>query len=206
MFVLFSYMKFPFNLSIHALFISHLVQMCHNWIPMENLNKCIKILRLQLVQYKDGFLRMVFIHGRTSLEDDPYQGDPKPATTPAFIEKYRICHQKINSVSNILTEVLGFRKLWVQCQIADLNSAAVENNETKKSIKCNFLSNIQSHFERKETLDLVRQFITMDCLHGLVLWAWDMKGILFVNNWQTDKPINSECYCNLLDQLKDNKL
>lgn len=65
----------------------------------------------------------------------------------------------------------------------------------------------QQHVEpfRKETVDFVHQFITMDCPHGLVLWAWDV-GILFVDYWQTGKPINSECYSKLLDQLKDNKL
>ncbi|XP_050514974.1 protein GVQW3-like [Diabrotica virgifera virgifera] len=67
-----------------------------------------------------------FKRGRTSLAGDPRQGRPKTVTTPEIVEKIqdmvlenrRVTERdlvealgiSLDSISNILTEVLGFRK------------------------------------------------------------------------------------------------
>jgi histone-lysine N-methyltransferase SETMAR len=189
-----------------------------------------------------------FKRGRTSLEDDPRQGRPKTAVTPEIVEKIqdivlenrRVTERhlvealgiSLGSVSNILTEVLGFRKLcaqWVP------HSLTMEQKHIRMRLS-------QQHLERflKNKVDFVRRFITMDetwvyhhdpeskqeakewCEPGtsapkrvrvqksakkvLASVFWDAKGILFVDYLQTGKTINSEYYCNLLVQLKENKI
>ena len=184
-----------------------------------------------------------FKRGRTSLEDDPRPGRPKTATTPEIVEKIqdivlenrRVTERdlvealgiSLGSVSNILTEVLGFRKLcaqWVP------HSLTMEQKHIRMRLS-------QQHLERfrQDKVDFVRRFITMDetwvyhhdpkskqeakewCEPGasapkrvrvqksakkvMASVFWDAKGILLVDYLQTGKTINSEYYCNLLDQL-----
>ncbi|XP_037907050.1 protein GVQW3-like [Hermetia illucens] len=73
---------------------------------------------------------VAFKCGRTSLEDDLRQGRPKTATTPEIVEKIqdivlenrqvtednllKALGISLGSVSNILAEELGFRKLCTQ--------------------------------------------------------------------------------------------
>ncbi|XP_023223652.1 uncharacterized protein LOC111624899 [Centruroides sculpturatus] len=100
---------------------------------------------------------MSFFRGRTSLEDDPREGRPKSASTPEIVAKiqHMVLEDRqltkrdlvealgisLGSVSNILAEVLGYRKLcaqWVP------HSLTMEQN----TFECNFLSNIWSVLER----------------------------------------------------------
>lgn len=186
-----------------------------------------------------------FKRGRTSLEDDPREGRPKSASTPEIIAKIQdmvlenrrlterdlveALHISLGSVSHILSEILGFRKLcaqWVP------HSLTMEQKHIRMRLS-------QQHLERfkKDKVDFVRRFITMDetwvyhhdpeskqeakewCEPGcsaskrvrvrksakkvMASVFWDAKGILFVDYLQTGKTINSEYYCNLLDQLKE---
>lgn len=180
-----------------------------------------------------------FKRGRTSLEDDPRQGRPKSASTPEIIAKIqdmvledrRLTVDEIGdtvnishgTAHNILSEVLGFKKLcaqWVP------HSLTMEQKHIR-----------QQHLERfkKDKKDFVRRFITMDetwvfhhdpeskqeakewCEAGssapkrvrvqksakkvMASVFWDAKGILLVDYLQTGKTINSEYYRKLLDQL-----
>ncbi|CAH2100850.1 unnamed protein product [Euphydryas editha] len=111
-----------------------------------------------------------FKRGRTSLEDDPRQGRPKTATTPEIVEKIQdiVLENRrvtvrdlvealgisLGSVSNILTEVVGLRKLcaqWVP------HSLTMEQKHIRMRLS-------QQHLERfrKDRVDFVRRFITMD--------------------------------------------
>ena len=184
-----------------------------------------------------------FRRGRMSLEDEPREGRPKTASTPEIIEKIqdkvledrRITERdlvealeiSLGSVSHILTEVLGFRKLCAQW---------VPHSLTMKQKRIRMQLS-QQHLERfrQDKKDFVRRFITMDeiwvyhydpeskqeakewCEPGtlapkrvrvqksakkvLASVFWDAKGILFVDYLQSGKTINSDYYCNLLDQL-----
>lgn len=184
-----------------------------------------------------------FKSGHTSLEDDPREGRPKSASTPENIAKIQDMIMKdrrlterdlvealgisLGSVSNILAEVLGYRKMcakWVP------HSLTMEQKHTRMRLS-------QQHLERfrKDKKDFVRRFITVDetwvyhhdpeskqeakewCEPGtsapkrvrvqksakkvLASVFWDAKGILFVDYLQTGKTINADYYCNLLDQL-----
>ena len=186
-----------------------------------------------------------FKRGRTSLEDDPREGRSKSASTPETIAKIQdmvledrrlterdlveALHISLGSVSHILIEILGFRKLcaqWVP------HSLTMEQKHIRMRLS-------QQHLERfkKGKVDFVRRFITMDetwvyhhdpeskqeakewCEPGcsaskrvrvrksakkvMASVFWDAKGILVVDYLQTGKTINSEYYCNLLDQLKE---
>ena len=71
-----------------------------------------------------------FKRGRTSIEDDPREGRPKSASTPEIIAKIQdmvledrrltekdlveALHISLGSVSHILSEILGFRKVCAQ--------------------------------------------------------------------------------------------
>lgn len=186
----------------------------------------------------------LFKGGRTSLEDDTREGRPKTASTPKIVKKIRdmvledhrlterdlVEHLGISlgTVSNILTEVLGFRKLcakWVP------HSLTMQQKHNRMQLS-------QQHLERfrKNEKDFLRRFITMDetwvyhhdpdskqeakewCEPGcsapkrvrvqksakkvLASVFWDAKGILLVDYLQTGQTINSDYYCNLLDQVE----
>ena len=71
-----------------------------------------------------------FKRGRTSLQDGPREGRPKSASTPEIIAKIQdmvledrrltetdlieVLHISLGSVSHILSEIFGFRKLCAQ--------------------------------------------------------------------------------------------
>lgn len=186
-----------------------------------------------------------FKRGRTSLEDDPRQGRPKTATTSEIVKKTQeivlgnrqvterdlveALGISLGSVSNILTEILCYRRLcaqWVP------HSLTMEQKHIRMRLS-------EQHLERfrKNKVDFLRRFVTMDetwvyhhdpkskqeakewCEPGcsapkrvrvhksakkvLASVFWDAKGILFVDYLQTGKTINSEYYCNLLDKLKE---
>lgn len=133
----------------------------------------------------------------------------------------------LGTVSNILSEVLGFKKLYAQWVPHSLTMQ-------QKHIRMRLC---QQHLERfrKDKKDFVRRFITMDetwvyhhdpeskqeakewyepgssapkrvrvqksAKKVLASVFWNAKGILFVDYLQTGKTINSDYYCNLLDQL-----
>ena len=111
-----------------------------------------------------------FKRGRTSIEDDPREGRPKSASTPEIIAKIQdmvledrrlterdlveALHISLGSVSHILSEILGFRKLcaqWVP------HSLTMEQKHIRMRLS-------QQHLERfkKDEMDFVRRFITMD--------------------------------------------
>ena len=173
-----------------------------------------------------------FKRGRTSLEDDPRQGRPKSASTPEMIAKIqdmvledrRLTVDEIadtvnishGTAHNILSEVLGFKKLCAQWMPHLLTME-------QKHIRMR----LSQHLERfkKDKKDFVRRFITMDeiwvyhhdpeskqeakewCEAGsapkrvrvqksakkvMASVFWDAKGILLVDYLQTGKTINSE--------------
>lgn len=186
-----------------------------------------------------------FKRGRTSLADDPREGRPKTASTPKIVEKIqemvledrRLTERdleealgiSLGSVSHILSEILGFRKLcaqWVP------HSLTMEQKHIRMRLS-------RQHLERfkRNKKDFVRRFITMDetwiyhhdpkskqeakewCEPGtsapkrvrvqksakkvLASVFWDAKGILMIDYLQTGKTINSNYYCNLLEKLDE---
>ncbi|XP_015190539.1 PREDICTED: putative uncharacterized protein FLJ37770 [Polistes dominula] len=113
-----------------------------------------------------------FKRGRTNLEDDLRQGRPKTATKPEIVEKIQdivlknrrvterdlVAAQGISlgNVSNILTEVLGFKKLcaqWVP------HSLTMEQKHIRMRLS-------QQHLERfrKNKVDFVRHIVDLGLL------------------------------------------
>lgn len=111
-----------------------------------------------------------FKRGRTSLEDDPREGQPKTATTPETIEEVhdivldnrRVKVREIaetvgiseERVRNILHKELGMRKLcarWVPHLL----------NADQKQMRKRFSQQCLDRFKRDPT-DFVRRFVTMD--------------------------------------------
>lgn len=112
----------------------------------------------------------LFKSGRTSLEDNPREGHPKTASTLEIVAKIqdmvledrRLIEKdlvealgiSLSTVSNILSKVLGFKKLCAQWVPHSLTMQ-------QKHIRMRLY---QQHLERfrKDKKDFVRRFITMD--------------------------------------------
>ncbi|XP_067929080.1 histone-lysine N-methyltransferase SETMAR-like [Watersipora subatra] len=153
-----------------------------------------------------------FKEGRTSIEDEPRSGRPNEAATPSKLEavdklvraKRRIKVEEIaeslsisiGTVHSILHEDLGYSKVCCRLVTCDETWVAHYEPESKQ----------QSLRWKHPSSCVTKRFRAQRSVKKVMLTVfWDVRGPITISFLEQGTTVNSENYCQLLQQVKDIK-